>query len=187
MSVNIPTLTGELVKLRPINYNTDHLAWFEVEQDETMHEWVGNTVPTSCNEVKQYLYELLPKYFMIWMIEEIKSGKVIGMMRISYPEKKGDQLVAGDSQRLHSNFWRKGYMKESRKLIYDYVFNFLKVDVLFADVWEGNFNSSKSLESVGYKLIDVKSEYFKKYNRIQNKLYYELHASWWNKSSRGKS
>ncbi|MCP3740433.1 GNAT family N-acetyltransferase [Rossellomorea sp. BNER] len=172
MSKTVPTITGELVKLRPINYETDHISWFEIEQDEKMHEWVGNTVPVSLNEVKEYLYELLPNHFKIWMIEEKSSGKVIGMMRISHPEFHGQYLVAGDSQRLHSSYWRRGFMKESRKLLYEYVF-----DVLVADVWEGNVNSIKFLENVGYRLTDVKSEYFKKYNRMNNKLYYQLDSN----------
>lgn len=179
MSIVVPNLIGELVILRPINFMTDYIVWYEVEQDEYMHEWVGNSVPTTYDEVKQYLNELLPKHFMVWMIEEKKTGKVIGMMRISHPEYLGRQLIAGDSQRLHSNYWRKGFMKESRQLIYDYVFNTLNVDVLYADVWEGNNNSIKSLESAGYKLIDIKREYFKKYNRMQNKLYYELQSRYW--------
>jgi RimJ/RimL family protein N-acetyltransferase len=180
MSKAIPILVGELVKLRPLNYDNDHLSWFEIEQDENIHIWVGNTVPKSIEEVKNYLYELYPKHFLIWMIEEKVNQNVIGMMRISHPEYQVNQLVAGDSQRLHSDYWRQGYMKESRKLVYDYVFNEMKVDVLYADVWEGNISSSKSLEAAGYKLIDVKKEYFKKYNRIQNKLYYQLESNVWN-------
>jgi RimJ/RimL family protein N-acetyltransferase len=180
MNKDLPILVGELVVLRPLNFKNDYIAWFNVEQDERMHTWVGNQKPTSPEEVKKYLYELYPQYFMIWMIVEKKTENVIGMIRISHPERKGEKLVAGDSQRLHSNYWRKGYMKESRKLIYNYVFTCLKVDVLYADVWEGNINSSKSLEAAGYQLIDIKSEYFKKYDRMQNKLYYELRAEWWN-------
>lgn len=179
MRITVPVLTGEKVRLRPIKFDRDHLAWFDIAQDENMHEWVGNTVPNSYEEMKEYLYELLPKHFMIWMIEEKNSGKVIGMMRISHPQHHGQHLVAGDSQRLHSSYWRKGFMKESRKLIYDYVFNVLKVDLLVADVWEGNVNSIKSLEDAGYELFDVKSEYYKKYNRMNNKLYYQLPATRW--------
>lgn len=180
MDIKIPILTGEKIRLRPMNYETDYLAWYEISQDESMHLWVGNTAPKTHEEVKHMLYELYPKYFLIWMIEELESGKVIGMMRISYPEHHDGELTAGDSQRLHSDYWRKGYMKECRRLIYDFVFDELKVESLYADVWEGNINSSKSLESVGYRLIDTKQEHFAKYNRMQNKLYYQLKASWWN-------
>ncbi|WDV47024.1 GNAT family N-acetyltransferase [Clostridiaceae bacterium M8S5] len=178
MKYTIPILTGQKVRLRPIDLTEDYKAWYEVSQDEKMHLWVGNNVPTDYEEIKELL-NLYTKYFILWMIEDIKTNQVIGMMRISYPEKTEEGQVAGDSQRLHSNYWRKGYMKEARKLIYNYVFNELKVDVLYADVWEGNINSSKSLESVGYRHFDTKEEYFKKYNRMQNKLYYKLKANWW--------
>jgi len=183
MSIEIPVLIGQMVRLRPINFEVDHLAWFEISQDENMQIWVGNTVPKTHNEVKNLLYELYPKYFLIWMIEELESNKVIGMMRISYPEYQDGKLISGDSQRLNSDYWRRGYMKESRRLIYNYVFNKLQVDTLYADVWEGNINSSKSLESAGYKIIEKKSELFTKYNRVQNKIYYELESSWWNEKN----
>jgi RimJ/RimL family protein N-acetyltransferase len=180
---SVPTIVGKMVRLRPLNYENDHIAWFNLEQDPNIHIWVGNTVPKSHADVKKYLFELYPKHFLIWMMEEKASGNVIGMMRISHPEYIGGQLVAGDSQRLHSAYWRKGFMKESRTLIYNYVFSELKVDVLYADVWEGNISSIKSLEAAGYRLVDVKQEYFKKYDRLQNKLYYQLEARTWNKGN----
>lgn len=182
MITKLPTLVGKLVKLRPVDSEKDHIAWYEISQDENMHLWTGNTAPKSYDEVKEQLYELYPKYFMLWMIEELQTQRVIGMMRISYPEHHDGELTAGDSQRLHSDYWRRGYMKESRSLIYEYVFNELKVDTLYADVWEGNVNSSKSLEAVGYKEIEKKPEFFTKYNRTQNKLYYQLKSSWWNET-----
>lgn len=181
MRDNIPVLVGEKVRLRPLDYEKDYIAWYEVSQDEKMHLWVGNTVPETLEEVKELINVVYPKYFIIWIIEDIKTTQVIGMMRISYPEKSEKGITAGDSQRLHSDYWRKGYMKEARELIYNYVFNVLKVDILYADVWEGNINSSKSLEHVGYKHFDTEEEYFKKYDRLQSKLYYQLKPDWWNK------
>jgi RimJ/RimL family protein N-acetyltransferase len=80
-----------------------------------MQEWVGNLVPKSHDEVKKYLYDLYPKHFLIWIIEDKSTGNVIGMMRISHPKYQGEQLVAGYFQRPHSNYWRKGFMKEARK------------------------------------------------------------------------
>lgn len=181
MTLEIPVLEGEKVRLRPLDYDEDYKTWYEVLQDEKMHLWTGNTVPETLEEVKELINVVYPKYFMIWIMEDIKNNEVIGMMRISYPEKSEEGVVAGDSQRLHSDYWRKGYMKEARKLIYNYVFNELSVDILYADVWEGNINSSKSLEYVGYRYFDMKEEYFEKYDRVQNKLYYMLRAEWWSK------
>ncbi len=182
MRSKIPVLVGEKVRLRSFNSENDYNAWYQVSQDKKMHLWVGNTVPETLEEVKELIDIYLEAFFIIWMIEDIKTNQVIGMMRISHLERSEEGIKAGDSQRLHSNYWRKGYMKEARRLVYNYVFNELKVDILFADVWEGNTNSRKSLEYVGYKHFDTKQEYFKKYDRIQNKLYYNLNKSdWWSK------
>lgn len=183
MTHKIPVLQGEKVRLRPLDSEKDYKAWYEVSQDEKMHLWTGNTVPETLEEVKELINVVYPKYFMIWIMEDIKTNQVIGMMRITPPEKSEEGIIAGDSQRLHSDYWRKGYMKEARKLIYNYVFNELKVDILYADVWEGNINSSKSLEHVGYQHFGTKEEYFKKYERMQNKLYYLLKSDWWNKTT----
>ncbi len=46
-------------------------------------------------------------------------------------------------------------MKEVKKLLYNYAFDNLGIDILYDDVWEGNTNSIKSLEAYGYKLIEV--------------------------------
>lgn len=169
--MNTPNFKGDKVLLRPINPHHDHIDWYEVSQDSRMHVWVGNTVPQSVEDVMYDLYELYPQHFLLWMIVDRQTNKVIGMMRLSHPFIN-DQglLVAFDSQRLHSTYWRKGYMKEARHLIYDYAFNVLHIDRLYADVWEGNINSCKSLESVGYQHMMTKREYFKKYDRYQNKL-----------------
>lgn len=175
----IPILTGDKVKLRPFNDDKDYEAWYHVSQDPNMHLWVGNTIPKNRQEVKALIDIYLETFYIIWMMEDINTNHVIGMMRISNFEASEEGIKAGDSQRLHSNYWRKGYMKEARRLVYNYVFHTLHVDLLCADVWEGNINSSKSLEHAGYRLIDTKQEYFKKYDRMQNKLYYQLKSNGW--------
>ena len=83
-------------------------------------------------------------------------------------------LAAGESQRLSSRYWRKGHLKEAKKLFYRYVFEELAVDVLYADVWEENVNSWKSLEYYGYKRIETRAEIFTKTATAQNRFYYAL-------------
>lgn len=177
--MGLPVLEGELVRLRAINSDKDVDEWYRISQDTKMHIWTGNSVPTNKEEIERLLLEVYPKYFLMWMIEEKRTNKVIGMMRISYPESDAGVMIAGDSQRLHSDYWRKGYMKESRKLIYEYVFDQLGVDVLYADVWKGNVNSEKSLESAGYQFLYEEDAYFEKYDRTQAKRYYRLTKGAW--------
>ena len=65
-------------------------------------------------------------------------------------------------------------MKEAKSLFYQYVFDELSVDMLFADVWAGNTNSMKSLESYGYKLIETRCETFSKTGKCTEKYIYAL-------------
>ena len=68
-------------------------------------------------------------------------------------------------------------MKEVKRLFYEYVFQDLSVEILYADVWEGNANSMKSLESYGYKLIETRKEMFSKTGKLTNKYIYTLTRS----------
>ena len=65
-------------------------------------------------------------------------------------------------------------MKEAKQLFYQYVFNVLTVEMLYADVWEGNINSMKSLESSGYKLVDTTNEIFVKTGKMMQKYIFAL-------------
>ena len=68
-------------------------------------------------------------------------------------------------------------MKETKKLFYRYVFEELSVETLYADVWEGNTNSIKSLESYGYKLLDTQKDIFSKTGEVALKHIYSLSKS----------
>ena len=68
-------------------------------------------------------------------------------------------------------------MKEAKKLFYQYVFEELSVQMLYADVWEGNTNSIKSLESYGYKLIETRKELFSKTGKYTLKHIFSLSNS----------
>ena len=167
------TMKGNLVTLEPLDVQKHAKGYFEVSQDENIHKYVGNTVPTHIDEIVELLkkYE---KYFFNWMIISNDSLTVIGIVRLGKPEVENGKLVAGESQFLSSQYWRKGHMKEAKKLFYQYVFDSLQVDLLYADVWEGNTNSIKSLESYGYKLIETRREIFSKTGKYTLKYIYSL-------------
>ena len=167
------TLKGELVTLEPLDIPKHAKGYFAVSQDEKIHEYTGNTVPESVDEVAALLrkYE---KYFLNWMIVSNESHTVIGMIRLGKPEMENGILVAGESQFLSSEYWRKGHMKEAKGLFYQYVFEELSVEKLYADVWDGNTNSIKSLESYGYKLIETRKERFAKTGELATKYIYAL-------------
>ncbi|MDM8128666.1 GNAT family protein [Paraclostridium benzoelyticum] len=102
------------------------------------------------------------------------TQELIGIIRLGKPNQDKGLIVSGESQILHSNYWRKGHMKEVKKLLYNYAFDNLGIDILYADVWEGNTNSIKSLEASGYKLIEVQTDIFNKTGQIKEKYIYSF-------------
>ena len=167
------TLKGERITLEPLDIQKHAKGYFDVSQDEKIHEYTGNTVPESIDEIVALLHKY-QKYFLNWMIISNDSLAVIGIIRLGKPEMENGMLVAGESQFLASKYWRKGHMKEAKKLFYQYVFEELSVEKLYADVWEGNINSMKSLESYGYQLIETRKERFSKTGELAKKYIYSL-------------
>lgn len=167
------TMKGKLVTLEPLDVQKHTHGYFQVSQDKLIHKYTGNTVPKHPEETAELLkkYE---KYFLNWMILSNESHRVIGIIRLGKPEMENGILVAGESQFLSSEYWRKGYMKEAKQLFYPYVFDVLSIEVLYADVWEGNINSMKSLESYGYQLIETRKEPFSKTGKDTLKYIYAL-------------
>lgn len=170
------TMKGKLITLEPLDIQKHAQGYFEVSQDRSIHKYTGNTVPKHLGETVELLkkYE---KYFLNWMIISNESHTVIGIIRLGKPEIENGKLIAGESQFLLSQYWRKGHMKEAKKLLYQYVFDVLSIEMLYADVWEGNTNSIKSLESYGYKLIETRKELFSKTGKYTLKHIFSLSNS----------
>lgn len=167
------TLRGDLVTLEPLDIEKHAQGYFAVSQDEKIHRYVGNTVPKTLEETAALLKEY-EKYFLNWMILSNETREVIGILRLGKPEPENGKLAAGESQRLASRYWRKGHMKEAKGLFYRYVFEELAVEILYADVWEGNTNSIRSLESYGYQLAETTREIFSKTGKPAEKYLYIL-------------
>lgn len=174
----LPELDGKLVVLRPLNIKRDLIGYFNVSLDEKIHTWVGNNIPKNIDEINELLRMYIRQMY-VWTIFSRESNEIIGIMRLSYPEVINGSVTLGDSQRLHSTYWRKGYMKEARQLVYEFAYSNLKIETLIADVWEGNINSLESLKSVGYKIFDKEEEYFNKQNKTIIKYYLKLNLKEW--------
>ena len=155
------TMIGQLVTLEPLEINKHAKGYFTVSQEEIIHRYTGNRVPTTVEEVV-VLLKKYEEFFLNWMIISNVSQEVIGILRLGKPTLEDGMLVAGESEFLSSRYWRKGHMREARQLFYQYVFDVLSVEILYADVWEGNINSIKSLESAGYQLMETTDGIFTK-------------------------
>jgi RimJ/RimL family protein N-acetyltransferase len=169
-------MEGKLVTLEPLDVNKHAKDYFDVSQDENIHRYTGTTVPETLDDTVALLkkYEV---FFLNWMILSNETKKVIGILRLGKPAMENGILVAGESQFLSSGYWRKGHMKEAKQLFYPYVFHVLKVEKLYADVWEGNTNSIKSLEFYGYRLVETTTGFFAKTGTQKKKFIFALSKS----------
>ena len=167
------TMTGTLITLEPLDIEKHAQGYFEMSQDENIHKYTGNSVPKNVDEIV-LLLKKYEKYFLNWMIISNDTHDVIGIIRLGKPEMENGVLIAGESQFLSSKYWRRGHMKEAKRLFYQYVFDVLSVDMLYADGWDGNINSMKSLEFYGYRLIETLSEIFSKTGEPMNKYIHSL-------------
>lgn len=169
-------MRGNLISLEPLDVAKHTAGYFEISLDENIHRYTGNSVPKCVDEVEALLrkYE---EYFINWIIISNDTQKVIGIIRLGKPETANGILIAGESEFLSSQYWRKGHMKEAKQLFYAYVFGKLSVEILYADVWAENTNSIKSLEFYGYKRIETKREVFSKTGKLQEKHIYSLSKS----------
>lgn len=167
------TIKGNLITLEPLDIEKHAPGYFAVSLDENIHKYTGNSVPQNVDEIV-LLLKKYENYFLNWMIVSNDTHEVIGIIRLGKPEIENGVLVAGESQFLSSMYWRKGHMKEAKRLFYQYVFDVLAVDILYADVWEGNINSMRSLEFYGYRLVDTTDAIFSKNGELKKKFIYAL-------------
>jgi ribosomal-protein-alanine N-acetyltransferase len=62
----------------------------------------------------------------------------VGTYWIAPSFENGKRVITAEAQRIGKPYWRKGYTKEARNLVYDYVFFDLEVEEVHAQAWKGN-------------------------------------------------
>ena len=139
-----------------------------------MHRWTGNKVFESVEETKAELERLKTlDEITTWMIVDKSSSKVIGRFFICLEERDG-KLVAGEGNRIAKPYWRKGYNKEARRIIFNYLFNKLHVDCIESECWSENINSVLSIMAHGFVLIKEITAYNEKYKKNMKKSIFQL-------------
>lgn len=174
-----PTLIGKKVTLRNINPDIDNIHFYKIFLEPDMHLWTGNKIPKDEFET----YQILAKYrdleeLIAWSIINNETQEFIGTYWIAPNHFEGKRIVT-EAQRIGKNYWRKGYTKDARKLIYDLVFFELEIEEVHAGAWEDNTNSCKSMENIGFKLFDSKTRLFSKRNEELIENHYILTKQNW--------
>jgi [ribosomal protein S5]-alanine N-acetyltransferase len=176
-----PTLTGKKITLRNINPYIDNQPFYKLFLEPDMHTWTGNNIPNDEFET----YQILCKYrdldgVIAWSIINNEIQEFIGTYWIA-PKHFCDKKIATEAQRIGKKYWRKGYTKEARKLIYDFLFFELDIEKVHAGAWEENVNSCKSMENIGFKLFNSERKFFSKRNEELIENHYFLTKQNWSK------
>jgi len=166
-----PILKGTRLTLRNINPEIDNPPFYKMFLEPEMHVWTGNNVPKNESET----FELLSKYrdldgVISWSIITTDKQEFIGTYWIAPIELEGKRIVTSEAQRMGKQYWRCGYTKEARLLIYDFAFFILDIEEIHAGAWKENINSCKSMENIGFELFKSDKKLFPKRNEefIQN-------------------
>lgn len=175
-----PTLIGDKIILRKINPEQDNEAFYEIFLDPQMHIWTGNMVPNSKNETYEQLIQYRDLDFLIaWAVIIRATNEFIGTYWVAPEMVDSKKIISTEAQRIGQKYWRKGYTKEARKLVYEFVFTKLEVEEVHAQAWKNNINSCLSMENIGFFLQASEKQYFSKRNEYYYQNHYILRKETW--------
>lgn len=168
----VPTLRGELITLRAIDLENDIYDYFQFNADPEMHHWTGNSPFSTIDEAHAELARLASlEDVSTWMIIENATGGVVGRFFLCLEIRDGIRVV-GDGNRIARHCWRKGHNREARMIMLQHAFDVLQADVYETSSWADNINSCRSIESMGFYLVDETEQLNPKYNRLMLKRRY---------------
>lgn len=158
--MNLKLETNRLL-LRPLQLSdTDDM--FIMDSNPNVHIYLGNNPLTSKDESIGYLKSILNQYeeFGIGRFAMITkdSNEFIGWCGLKFitEEENNHSNFYEIGYRLKEEFWGNGYAYEAAKAWYEYAFNTLKVDTLYASAHIDNKGSRRILEKIG---LQLKNEY----------------------------
>ena len=143
-----PTLTGDLVQLRPVRPE-DFEQVFAAASDPLI--WEVHPEPD------RYQREVFRKFFDsalasggAFVVVDRKSARVIGSTRFHHHDPDKRQIEIGWTF-LARDFWGGDYNGEMKRLMLDHAFAF--VDRVVFTVGENNVRSQKAVKKVGGVLV----------------------------------
>jgi len=139
--------------LTPITEN-DLRFLLDLRNNKHVCEWIIHE-PLSESDQKKWFDTL--KNSVIFIIH-LKSGEpigTIGLTDINYRHQRAKWNL-----RIHPDYWRKGYAKETIKKFLDYVFNTLNINKLMGDCFVENIAEVNNLRKLGFTEEGIWQEHY---------------------------
>jgi RimJ/RimL family protein N-acetyltransferase len=148
----MPVLEGDMVRLRPLDPESDAAEYLRIMSDPEMTRYTNDLDMEDEEAARKELERLASlEDITIWAIEETSTGRLVGRYFVCLKSRKCE-LVAGEGSRIAREFWRKGHNRDARRLVFRYVFETLGADAFETHCMADNTNSRLSIEAHGFTL-----------------------------------
>lgn len=150
---------------------------YEYASSELVGPNAGWPVHKSIEDSKLILEHFI-KSEEVYAIELKNENKVIGSIGLHH--RKSDERLDALNQRevgyvLNPKYWGQGIMPEAVKVLIDYGFNNLNLDLIWCCHYEENLNSKRVCEKSGFKYKFTKEKVLELLDQRKVKaLYYNL-------------
>lgn len=152
-NIHVDKIVGDRIQLRLLQQSDLELtmAWRNQEQ---IRKWFFYQKPISNDQHQAWYkkYQQSDNDFVFIIEEKKNSGKPIGQVsiyNINWQDKTGEfgRLMIGNEQ-----YRAQGYAKEATKLIVDFAFSQLQLNMVFLEVFSDNFAAIAIYSSVGFQI-----------------------------------
>ena len=144
----------EDVCLRPFKFTDAKDMLKNYCADEDVTKYLPWSVHKNINDTENYLMSFLYKYntknFYEWAIVDKKSNKVIGAISITPKSNQSAEL----GYVLSKNYWGRGILPRSAKIVIDYIFK-LGYEKVFAKCQVENLKSERVMQKLGMQFEGV--------------------------------
>jgi len=173
--IPFPVMETERLRLRRIEPK-DLEDLFEMRTESGLIEFTDNVLDKTREETKIYMEKMhqgvTDGEFIIWAMEHKETGKVIGT--ISIWNIRWEEMTAELGYGMNSSYQKRGYMQEALRMITDYVFEKMNLQVIEAYTEEKNSSSRRLLERLHFRETGMEDDQGINSERVYHMVVYKM-------------
>lgn len=152
--------------LLPVDPDRDAPGLYEIFREQQMHTYTKNpnfrSVEDAADQLRAYIAHPAIWAWAVW------DGEIfIGTFWLRIPEERdGKKVIADDAQRIGVPFWRQGYARRCRDLLYRFAFEELDVEEIHGAAWAENENSCTAMSRYGFTLERQSQSFNEQHGRV---------------------
>lgn len=149
-----PTLTGKLLKLRPLRLE-DYAALYKAASDPKIWEQHPNSDRYKEEVFKGYFDSAIESGGALVILDAL-TNEIIGSSRYYGLDEDASEIEIGWTF-LTTKYWGGTYNRELKKLMMDHAYKY--VDHVLFFIGPNNLRSRKAVEKLGATYVDTRSRF----------------------------